>query len=250
MTKLRSHRFVIVLLSLAPSVAWGQGSVCPSWGEPGQWSVAATDLSSPSKDLFCTNENLRDIRVYSPDHKMALHIVGDHWWVEIGKQQILLQRTRARVSYPSEVAWAPDGKAFYITHSDGSIAGFLTEIYRVADNQVEQMPDINRAVQHDFDRRHKCVVSQNGRDIVGHANIAALGWADGSSQILVVAEAPPNNFCNQSSYFEGFLLSLPGGEILKRYTPQALVHGWSKMLGDRLTGDFTAINGRGLAKRK
>jgi hypothetical protein len=181
---------------------------------------------------------------------MALHIVGDHWWVEIGKQQILLQRTSARVSYPAEVAWAPDGKAFYITQSDGSIAGFLTKIYRVEDSQVEQMPDINRTVQQDFDRRHKCVVSQNGRVIADDANIAALGWAYGSSQILVVAEAPPNNFCNQSSYFEGFLLSLPSGEILERYTPQALVHGWSKMLGDRLTGDFKAISERTPVKEK
>jgi hypothetical protein len=141
------------------------------------------------------------------------------------------------------MAWSPDSDAFYITEGVGAVGGYLTRVYRVEDNKIERLPDIDRTVQIALDRNHKCKDEVSGEVTPPkYLNVAAVRWLDGSNALLAVGEIPPTGECGeQSGYFEGFMVSLTSGEILKRYSPQTVISRWGKVVGDRLTSDLQAI---------
>jgi hypothetical protein len=230
-SRLHAQRVPLLLL-LAHSVGWGQAVDCPPGCSPGRWSNRAVDLSSaPSR----TPEETRDIRVVSPDGQKIARIVKDKWWVEIDGTKIPPGPKASRISYPAELAWAPNSRALYITEGAGYSTGYRTVVYGLENNKLSHSDRVNQIVQHDFERHHKCAEGQL-------PNVAGLLWMNDSKRLLVVAEVPPVSICPDMEYFGGYLISVGDGQIVERYGPSAMEDRWRDVLGDTLKSDFANLS--------
>lgn len=227
---------LITLVFLIPNLA--QATYCPPQGKSGAWSKEATYLCSRATKKGFT----RDIRVYSPDRGKAVHVVNDHWFVEIGKSTLRLSPEQSYVSdYPAELSWSPDSSAFYITQSDATseINGFHTELYKVNEQTLRRMHDIWSVVNDHFGKSHECADED--------PNVAGLTWVGGSSQIVVIAEIPSDSVCAPREYFAGYLISAADSQVIHEYTPQELFLRWGGVFWGRLRGDYRELH---LAERK
>jgi hypothetical protein len=244
----------LILLSQRSAVGQGKPGDCTAEAFPPRWSADATYLCSwATKGRFA-----RDIRVFSPDHKKAVHVIDEHWLVEIGGKKLSLAATKSYVSdYPAELAWSPDSRAFYITQSDGTseLQGFHTEAYLVDEQGVRPLPHIDRIVHRRFDRRHKCLLyfaGESGRPgdrfEDDYANVAGFKWVDGSSRLILVAEIPPDQACGEHrGYFGSYLLSTSDLRIIRQYSPEELVQEWGASIGFRLKANYDDLT---LVERK
>jgi len=219
-----------------------QETQCTGQVGTGLWSTEAVDLCTSMKGTAPTDT--RNLLIRSPDHKKVIHVVGEEWWLEIGDSKFSLGAKASYLQYPAELSWAPSSNAFYITWGDGNIAGFVTELYRVEDKIVRRLPDVNPALQEDFNRNHKCVFYNHGKDVGDDPNVAGLKWVNDSSQLILVAEVPPEGICEQAGYFGGYLVSASDGRILKRFSPLDLEKAWGTVFGDRLRGDFEGLTSK------
>jgi len=226
---------------LALTHAWADP--CPDIGKPGIWARTATYLCSRATD----SGFVRDIRVFSPDKKKFVHIVNNHWIVEIGTKRLETGDKDSYVSfYPAELSWSPDSKAFYITQSDATseINGFHTEVFFVSEDAVTKAPDINQPVHNRFDHHHQCSLKfdHNSEVRERNFNIAALGWDRNSSQLLVVAEIPADSDCGSRGYFGGYLLNVAETRITGEYSPHELIARWRAAIGQRLRENYRAMS--------
>lgn len=229
---------LIFLLGLSHA-GWGQTPGCPPGGSPGDWSKSATYLVAPSRDASCRDVTWRDIRVYSPDHSKALHIVEEKWWVEVGKKKIYVGKGPAHCGSLAEMAWAPDNMTFYITEGVGGLGPFDTRVYRTDDTRIEQFGDINLPVRRLFDPKHGCPGrDENGRPILYTSDVAGFKWFAQGNQLLVVAEAAPDNTCANASNVEGYLVALPQVQILEQFTFAELRRRWGNLFGEHLNGVY------------
>lgn len=235
--------FLVFLLGTVPCSAQKGKSSCPPEGTTGLWSSEAVHLCPQYKG----RDFSREMRLQSPDHQTAVHVVKEEWWVEIEGRKLPLTPEESRVTENAELAWAPDGKAFYITQSENvaGVQGFHTEVYRINNGELEAVPGISEIVRREFDRHHECVFSdsRDGKQYVEGADIGAVKWVDGSNQILMVAEIPLDSNCERG-YFAGYLVSLNSRQVVQRYTARQLMERWNKVLGDRLKEDFRDLNAK------
>lgn len=221
-----------VALFLAGTSCWGQGVDCPPGCSPGRWSSEAVDLSSArSKAPYET----RDIRVLSPDKQKIAHIIKDHWWIEIGEIKISLGPKKSLILYPAELAWAPNSSAFYITEGAGYTTGYRVSIYRLEDQKLGAITDVNQKIERDFERRHKCSEEQS-------PNIAGLHWMDDSLNLLIVAEEPSIGICKEAYYFGAYLISIDASQIVERFTSKAAESRWKNAFGYVLKDGFERLS--------
>jgi hypothetical protein len=163
----------------------------------------------------------------------AIRFGGNDWWLEMNGQNPEGPR-KFTVEDWREFGWAPDSKTFYLTQSEGFSTGYGVEVYRIEGGRIRRFPGIDRAVRRDFDRRHRC----GDEDIGNDPNIAGLLWVKGTSELLVVAEVPPIGICRESEYFGGYLISVPDGRIITRYSPREIMARWPGLLGERLKSNL------------
>jgi len=231
----------MLVLFAAACLASGHGLECPPGCSRGRWSTDAVDLSSEKVKAPYIS---RDIRIHAPDRQKLVHVVKDHWWVEVGEKRIPLPSEPSVLLYPAELAWAPDSQAFFITSSVGFSTGFHADVYRIVDNKLVLVTKLDAVIRQDFDRRHKCSDGHAGND----PNVAGLRWLGGSDRLLMIAEVPPIGTCKNEEYFGGYEMSVGSGRILGRFSPQQLVDRWGQELGDRLKSnlDFLSAAAKGL----
>jgi len=228
------------LAMLLCALSWGQGEPCPQGGSVGRWSVEAVDLCAKQGVVEFT----RNYRIYSPDRHAAVHVSNFEWRLEAEANVVPQDSGPGPLTYPAELAWAPDSQSFYITQSEGNITGFRTVVFKISGVHLQHMSDINQVVMRDFEKHHKCIFKQNGQNIGGRPNVAGLSWQSGSARLLVIAEVPPHGLCEEGGYFEGYVLSLPEGRIVERFGPDAVVQRWGKAMGVRLRGDWETVKER------
>jgi len=225
------HRTALLLLFVC-SAASGQTVDCPPGCSLGRWSNEAVDLSTvTSKAPYET----RDIRIPSPDREKTARIVKDQWWIEIGGVRISLGTRKSSIFYPGEFAWAPNSRALYITEGAGYTTGYRVRIYSLDNNKLPTEGDVNRMVQRDFERRHKCAEGQL-------PNVGGVHWMNDSRHLLLVAEEPPVGICPDMNYFGGYLISVGDGQIVERYSPKTIEDRWTDVLGYRLKGEFEYLS--------
>jgi len=103
-----------------------------------------------------------------------------------------------------------------LTYSDGgAIGGFHVRVFLIDGNGVtDASKSIDGAVA-EFRGRHYCKTRGN--------NVSALKWIRGS--LLILTEVYPTGDCGpDSGHLEGYLVSVPQGEILEHMTLNQLKH--------------------------
>jgi len=103
-----------------------------------------------------------------------------------------------------------------LTYSDGgAIGAFHVRVFLIDESGVKDASSsINQAVA-DFKSRHHCRIRGN--------NATALKWVDGA--LLLLTEVYPTGDCGADlGHLEGYLISVPYGEILERLTLRELQH--------------------------
>ncbi len=233
----------ILLLFLAAMPGWASGVrvVCPP-DDHGQWSKEAMFLCPQYKG----GDYIRDMRVQSPDGEAVVRVGYENWWLEMGGRKMALPSKESRlatddsrVAENAELAWAPDGKTFYLTQSENraGVQGFYTGVYRVAERNIASI-NVNEVIQREFDRHHRCTAyDARGKRYSEESDIGAVKWVDGSDLLLMVAETTFDSQCDRG-YFAGYLVSLSQRKVIRRYTARKLMTQWGDVVGDRLKEDF------------
>lgn len=114
-------------------------------------------------------------------------------------------------SVNSELGWAPDSKAFFVTYSDGGNVGtYHTLVYHVAESGL-RIEEPTAHVQKDFDSKPPVCFEPED------PNIGAITWVGSSRRLLVAAEIQPHSNCDAMGTFKAYEISLPEGRILTKY---------------------------------
>jgi hypothetical protein len=172
-----------LILSLAASCADAKGiygsHAVDLWGEVG--GGGRTSVSSPDGQS-------RVLVQYDDDHGMTIRTEGN-----IGK---LSFSTDAFVA--SELTWAPDSKAFFITGSDGGAVGefHLLVVDRFAGRLA--MKDASKAIYAAFGHPVRC-------DEPEEPNVGGIKWLSGH-RVLVAAEVQPHSICHGMGTFKAYEL--------------------------------------------
>jgi hypothetical protein len=198
--------------------------------QPGIWSADAAYLWPGPTVIADYPKDGRSIEVASPDKRLVL-LIGEstlsvapanHPGKHIGPD--------IPVEDLAEVLWAPDSKAFALTQSNGGWVGsWNVAVYLVNEDGIQR---INIGDQAFAEFKARKVVRKKDCNIEA-PNIGAVAWIDGSSRLIILAEAPPHSSCCDMGYVKGFLLEIPNGKILARYSRAELGRTFKNRLGGR-----------------
>jgi hypothetical protein len=103
-----------------------------------------------------------------------------------------------------------------VTYSDGgAIGGFHVRVFLVDSSGVRDVSKSIDGAVTDFRAHHYCKTRGN--------NVTALKWIRGS--LLLLTEVYPTGDCGPDlGHLEGYLVSVPGGQILEHLTLNQLKH--------------------------
>jgi hypothetical protein len=196
---------------------------------PGEWSAQGVYLGYGLGALDYPGQ-LKVSRVPSPDSEKA--VVFEHLLLTVeSKEKKLPGSGNWRVTSLSEVLCSPDSSAFSITQSEGGWVGdWHVHVFLVKDREVKQA-DLTQQARRDFATRYQC---ESPNDLYEGANMGAIAWVGGSQKLLVAAEVPPHSLCRDMGRVMGYLVSVPSGNILRRYTNRDVRARWGHFLGERL----------------
>ncbi len=209
--------FVCVCVSV---VADPQEEICPAAGHtPGGYSQISVDLCYQDGDK-------RHLKIDSPDRSVTL-VVNDN------SGQLYRNGKTIGNSFSTlddqEWLWSPDSRAAILTTSMGSAGPVIAGVSFVGD--VPAVRDVMKPIQTDFAARH------TGIPCSDEPNIAGLGWVKGSTEAVLVAEIPSTHCEPADGYFEAYVMSIPEGKILRRYSMNETVKQFRELLGPILVGD-------------
>jgi hypothetical protein len=87
------------------------------------------------------------------------------------------------------------------------------------------VPDITDLIIKDFASRHPDSICSDA------ANVGGLSWVDGSDRAVFIAQEPSSSSCGSLiGYWESYVVSIPQGKILARYSKKETVRRWRKIL--------------------
>ena len=227
---LRNVIRVSFLIMMVVASSLGQESHCSLDLKPGQWSKHALDISPPAPS------RQQSLRVCAPDGKSVVLVQNERWSVEVNGRKLAVNAKRAQLAPYSELSWAPDSRAFYLTESEGYSSGYETTIYLIRKAHIEPVSGVTRVVTTKFERRHRCSYSYEGADVGNRPNVAGLAWSD-ARHLVMIAEVPPIGICKGMGYFGGFSYSIDVRSTQGSYSPKQLSDEWHDSFGPRLADD-------------
>jgi hypothetical protein len=198
--------------------------------QPGIWSADAAYLWPGSTVIADYPKGGRSIEIASPDKTLVLLIrestlsvaPAEHPGEHIGRD--------IPIENLAEVLWAPNSKAFALTQSTGGWVGsWNVSVFLVSRNEIKKVSIADRAFSEFKERK---VVRKKNCDIE-EPNIGAVAWIEGSSRLVVLAEAPPHSSCCDMGYIRGYTLEVQSGNILARYGRAELDRTFNNRLGAR-----------------
>jgi hypothetical protein len=149
---------------------------------------------------------------------------GATFWFVRGKKEIFRFTAKDQVSSSVWIAVdhdrALDGihdqAHIALTYSDGgAIGGFHVCVFLIDGNGVADVSKSIDGAVAEFKARHYCKTRGN--------NVSALKWIRGS--LLILTEVYPTGDCGTDlGHLEGYLVSVPQGEILEHMTLNQLKH--------------------------
>jgi len=223
----------VLLHALVLLVAGTAGPPPMTAARTGMWAARAAYLWPGPTAIVPYPEGGRAIDVRSPDGRSVVEIRENRLSLRDGGG--LLLRNGA-VADLAEVLWAPDSHAFVVTESDGGwMGGWDVTEFRIAGRSVKRSK-IGRKAFREFSQRKTTYLlgyPPPGGCTMECPNIGAVGWVNGSQQLVVVAEAPNHSSCCDMGTVLGYLLDASTGVILRRYQPDALGKEFAEHLGSR-----------------
>jgi len=184
-----------------------------------------------SRTATCVWSRSDAVTIAAPDKTKAIEVTpilnpkGDATTVVSVRAYGRKHITKIGAWVNAEAAWSPDSKAFFVTYSDGGNVG----TYHVKIFYVE--PSGLRAIE----------PIPNGRRLFPPTcfdnelpNVGAIRWGTGSARLVIAVEVPPHSSCASMGTFRAFEISLPAGQVLKRYGQLQAKRMFSDSIGGEL----------------
>lgn len=224
---IRTLAIVVLAFFLVPA-SQGQKVACPESG------IKAADgsYSKLSVRLCWQNErkNERHLKIASPDGSVLLEVSADEGQLFKDKSAI---GNHFAVAPDVEWLWSPDSQGMIITSLIGNPTPVITAVSFVDDTLTA--PELMKKVQVDFAARHPELPCAQD------PNVAGLTWTKDSKEVVLVAEIPASPRCEKADgYFEAYVISIPRGQIIERYSMRETVTKFRKVLGSGLLEDVKA----------
>jgi hypothetical protein len=170
--------------------------------------------------------------VQSPDGTKAVRVDASSSGASDEQHRVRVRANgmeyKTRIGYwvSSELGWAPDSKAFFVTYSDGGAVGtYHVKVFYIDKSGLHETEPI-----------------PNGRSLFvpncfypEPPNVAAIKWMGGSSRLLIALEVPPHSNCASMGTFRAFEISVPDGIVLNRYGQLQAKRLFASSLGEELT---------------
>jgi hypothetical protein len=216
---------VWLMLACVLPIAWAKQKKCPESGTPGDYSQQSVELCYQD---WKTKQ--RHLAIASPDHSVMLVVEG-----ETARLQVkgVPAGEPFEVTPDEEWIWSPDSRAVVVTQILGSSGPSGARVMIVDSNQ--SIPDVAEGVERDFAARHANLPCAQ------EPNTAGLTWLYDSTKLVLVAEVPPSPRCEKADgYFEAYVVSIPEGKILRRYSMKETITRFRKVMGPSLLSDIQA----------
>ena len=174
------------------------------------------------------DKEIRHLEVPSPDGSTMLVVDGYEGKFNKRGQSAGKSFTLGR---DEEVIWSPDSQAIIVSLSLGGTGPVAAGVVYVSPRGFEA-PDVTKAIRKDFASRHPNVPCNES------VNVAGLSWEGSSLRAVFLAEVPSSSACGDlMGRFEAYVVSLPDGKILTRYTQNDTVKRWRKVLSPQMLSE-------------
>jgi len=217
-------RHLALALALYSATMAAKQNDCPFGGHrPGEYSQLSVDLCFQDPP-----NGRRKLRIESPDHSVVLEVNGDKG--QFYKKGHPVADT-FHIEPDVETVWSSDFKAFIITTVLGSEEPAIGGISFI-DNRPDVPDDLMIRIQKDFATRHPNMPCAN------EPNVAGLAWRRGSREAVLVAEVQTIRCAPADGYFEAYVVSIPEGKIIERYSMKETIRQFKSVLGPGLLDDI------------
>jgi hypothetical protein len=235
MSQAKMARWSNAALVVTLNVLWASGQVLlqdKRSPTPGEWSANGVYLAYGLGSLDKPGKH-RVSEVPSPDSaKVALFPDGQARLIVQDRSGRELAGTEG-IGIPtlSEVLWSDDSAAFAVTSSEGGWVGQWSVLVFLVDEKLVKPICVTDQAKKDAMTRYKCNESERNEE----PEMGAVAWLERSKRLLVVAQVPPHSSCypHMGKLF-GYVVSVPSGDILERYSEKQLRNRWRQFLGERL----------------
>jgi len=202
--------------------------------------------------IYPTVSHCQPITVPSPNGERQIQIVyGKPVNVDGDRARIAHLEIKTRIGTtqllrlpegfePIDLQWSPDSRAFFLNGGNGGAYwGFWTWAYFLGSGGRFEKVNVMRVVAHNMDESFppckasgidSAVCNKAFKPEADHSsdyNISGIGWSSDPPGLVVMAEVP----CSSSEggimcQVKGYVVSLPGGRILKQMSGQELKQQW------------------------
>ncbi len=178
--------------------------------KPPSFSQQATAIW---ENIWIQNKPVGTIKIPSPDETKTVTAAYDQktdrtlLTIAAGTRRF---KTEVEGTVGSELAWAPDSKAFFLTYSDAGLDGeYHTLVFYVSEHGLRKVnPDL--VIKRAFGNPVSCL----GPTI---ANVVGVAWLGDSHRMLIAAQVPTLTICDSYGTFKVFEISLPDAIVIKPY---------------------------------
>lgn len=109
---------------------------------------------------------------------------------------------------PSQFAWAPNGRYFYINDGQGFGLDSVLNLYDLSGGGVIDNLTIRRDLNRIFATRLHCKVDSKVPTTWG------MGWSKGVTKLYVLVQSLPGEYCKDEADFYVATVALPSGRVL------------------------------------
>jgi hypothetical protein len=176
----------------------------------GLWSADAARLYDAAAVFDTPNESGK--AVPSPDKKW--NVVGE-------EESIVLRRGSRTWVLPTlpltkalmEALWSPDSRYFAINQSDGGAVGtWQVHIYEVTERSGPRLTQVEKTALARANKLPDCFEPES-------ANLGAVAWFNGGSELLLVSQVPPHSSCTNMGDTTTFRVSMRSGHTVMDTSP-------------------------------
>jgi hypothetical protein len=127
----------------------------------------------------------------------------------------------------SELLWAPDSRAFFVTTSDeGANGSYHLLVVDVFDGKL-QSKEIAALIYREFGQPFRCVTPEL-------PNVAGIGWVENSHHVWVAADVVNHSNCDSSGTFKAYEVDPAKMAVEQTLDQLSAKHQLSSMLGKEL----------------